>query len=151
MVFDNRVIHASGERINLTETDRGLRIDLTEAGRSFMEEYKVKREVVGSFLGAGSEIFPEAEEIEFETPPEFILAGLLEDAEGIAELLNPRSDDYLRIGALTSSPIIASGVMRDDRGEIEKVDKVFWYPGYQVQSELEELLRDGSVTFERAE
>lgn len=47
------------------------------------------------------------------------------------------------IGALTSAPIFALGVERDDDGELRDMSRVFWYPSYQLYDWLEELRRGG--------
>lgn len=51
------------------------------------------------------------------------------------------------VGALTASPILSEEVQYDEDGNIASVGRVYWYPEYQVKSEIEELLEDGEVVF----
>jgi hypothetical protein len=141
------MFESKGEKVAVREGRGGsLQIELTEFGRDFINtvgKRKVER------VGVGNMFSPEGwdvEGFEFEVPDQFILAALLEDVAGI-ELLNPNSDDYVRIGVLTDSPIIAEGVRRDERGEIEEIGKVWWYPNYQIESEIEEIAKAGVVEF----
>ena len=81
--------------------------------------------------------------------------------KGAEEILRELLDDHLcngwefvppeDIGALTSSPILSDEVERNDDGEIVKVGKVYWFPNYAVQSELDLLYDDGEVFFPEAE
>jgi hypothetical protein len=51
------------------------------------------------------------------------------------------------IGALTACPFIVSDdVQRDDQGRVTRVGKVYWYEQYAIDSPVEELARNGSVT-----
>jgi len=52
------------------------------------------------------------------------------------------------IGALTSSPILSDTAVRDDFGNLESVETVYWFPNYQIISEVEELYEKGEVIFE---
>lgn len=59
--------------------------------------------------------------------------------------------DYEHIGALTSAPIIAYQVDRDDQGNWQDVQKVWWYPGYELSDAVEELFKNGFVIFQSGE
>lgn len=52
-------------------------------------------------------------------------------------------------GDLTSSPLIGFGADRDDEGELKKLERHWWYRNYQISDWVEDLLRDGSVTFHK--
>lgn len=56
------------------------------------------------------------------------------------------------IGALTSSPLIANGII-DEETTQEELDntKVWFFPNYQVISEIEELFEKGEVIFVNAD
>lgn len=58
--------------------------------------------------------------------------------------------DAAQIGALTSSPLLAYGCDYDEEGFITKSEALYWFPDYQVKSELDQLLREGFVTFVEA-
>src|SRR6266705_1194647 len=67
---------------------------------------------------------------------------LMEDlgANSEYEILNSDTDDYLNIGALTSAPIIAFAVERDENdNHIIDVKNVWWYPNYAIQDFVREL------------
>jgi hypothetical protein len=58
--------------------------------------------------------------------------------------------DYVQpeeIGALTSSLILSEHTERDDQGTLVQIGRVFWFPNYQVESEVETLLEKGKVVF----
>ena len=60
--------------------------------------------------------------------------------------------DFVRpdeIGALTDAPLIAYDVQRDDNGDLQVNDatKIWWYPGYQVRSPLQDLAEKGETVF----
>ncbi len=96
-------------------------------------------------------------ECEFRLPHNEVWMNLLGDdpAWGIDEysidLLDPNSNDYAQVGALTSSPLLAVGLRRDEVGNIKYLTELYYFPNYQVESELETLLRTGEVKFMRAE
>ncbi len=77
------------------------------------------------------------------------------DANIIFEVLNnelPEGFAPLRpeeVGALTDSPIIGYDIERDEQGNPLGADRIFWYPDYQINNELDELLK-GTVTFTEA-
>lgn len=54
------------------------------------------------------------------------------------------------IAALTSAPILSDDVERDDRGELQRVGALYWFPAYAVTCEIKELLANGTVFFPRA-
>lgn len=51
------------------------------------------------------------------------------------------------VGALTESPILSQDVQWDEDGNILSVGRVYWFPEYQVKSEIQELLEHGEVVF----
>ena len=55
------------------------------------------------------------------------------------------------IGALTSAPILSEEVVRDDYGTLVSVGKVYWFPNYQIECELETMLETGEVFFPAAQ
>ena len=60
--------------------------------------------------------------------------------------------DYLFFGALTSAPILAFGVQRNDQGDVvEDSDytKLWWFQEYETRDDLEELLRIGEVIYQK--
>lgn len=84
----------------------------------------------------------EVEEL-LEKPVDQAFADLIEWHLGNGwTLLDP--DD---VGALTASPILSNDVQWDEDGNIVSVGRVFWFPEYQVKSEIEELLEHGEVVF----
>ena len=53
------------------------------------------------------------------------------------------------VQALTSAPIIAEWVARDDRTDtVKALGRVFWFPAYMVEDCVETLLKQGYVDFE---
>lgn len=58
--------------------------------------------------------------------------------------------DYEAIGALTSSPILATEVDHNDYGDLVNIGKVYWYPNYMITDPVREILR-GECVFDRAE
>jgi hypothetical protein len=54
------------------------------------------------------------------------------------------------IGALTSAPILSDDAERDDDGTLVAITTVYWFPNYQIISEVEELSERGYVEFELA-
>jgi hypothetical protein len=105
----------------------GLLIKLLRAGRAFLRE---QRSGAGWKLGTDA-IFSEL--IEWQTCNGW-------------EFIAPEE-----IAALTSSPILSDSAKRDDNGGLAAVDKVFWFPNYQVESEIETLLEKGFVLFAEGE
>jgi hypothetical protein len=84
--------------------------------------------------------------INWTKPHDTILAAMIEDHLGNGWTM----PDAAQIGALTSSPILAYDCAFNDEGEITKAEAVYWFPNYQVESELETMLRQGFVRFEQA-
>ena len=80
-------------------------------------------------------------------------AELMEDinGEGSFEMLDPIGTDYSDIGALTSSPIIALDVERDEEGNILNTGAVFYFPNYMIENELLTLMESGRLVFRKAE
>lgn len=76
-----------------------------------------------------------------------VIATLLEDSSvgGSGWGLIPPED----IGALTSAPIIGEDFSYDDNGNLERIEKLWWYPDYMVRSVGKELL-EGDVVFQNA-
>lgn len=54
------------------------------------------------------------------------------------------------VGALTSAPILSDIADFDDEGNLRNVDTLYWFPDYAVKCEIEELLADGHVDFQKA-
>jgi len=135
----------NGRYITLNDLENGnLRLTLTDEGKAEMLENYVE-----SVKGDENSIFPD--EIVFNQDHRSILWDLLEDIICNSEMELLSENDYGKIGALTSAPIIAFNVQRDDNGELENVGRVFWFESYQIASELEELLTVGFVDFDKAE
>lgn len=111
----------SGRYITLKELDNGnLSLTLTKDGE---EELLDKGENINE--------------------DEKLLQELLEDAFGNGwTYIYPE-----QIDALTNAPIIGYDVDIDDKGVLVNVDKVWWYPDYQIKNPIEVMLRDGSVEF----
>jgi hypothetical protein len=55
------------------------------------------------------------------------------------------------IGALTDAPILTDDCTYHDNGEHEVCGNIWWFPNYQVEDVIDTLIRDGAVTFTRAE
>lgn len=55
-----------------------------------------------------------------------------------------------KIGALTDSPILTDEIAYGDSGSIEYIGSVWWFPQYQVENEIETLLKKGKVVFSLA-
>ena len=159
-----------GQSVNIRVTPNVLRLELTDEGRGDLLDYVTS--------GCGSCGYKAADhwrhglaavcaeystgyqlpqgEILFRTDHRSILSDLLEDhkANGGPELLS--EVDHADIGALTSAPVIAYDVERDfsdkaeNIGALTNIGAVYWFERYQVESELETLLRQGFVDFPRA-
>ena len=67
------------------------------------------------------------------------------------EILNPNSEDYLRIGALTSAPILSQEVTREVEREITAIGTTYGYPEYMLYVPVDKLIKHGRVVFTRAE
>jgi len=78
------------------------------------------------------------------------LESLLEDLRE-QNLLTVLSDhDLSDIGALTSGPVIAVDIERDDDYKITKIGKTWWFSQYQVECEIETLIEHGIVVIPKA-
>jgi hypothetical protein len=144
-----------GQYVTLSETPDGdLLIRLTADGRELLD-YHAREVVVDTNQPVHTLMEPvRLSEVmtEFDEPHYWLWAELLDDirANSDIEMLSPYTDDYVRLGHLTSAPIIATGVYRDCEGHIEEVDKQYWFPNYVVESELATLLSNGQVIFDGA-
>jgi len=109
-----------GAYVVLEETPEGnLKMSLTEDGRREAEEVRGR-------------------------PEEDALADLLEDHFGAGwEWVAPEE-----IGALTSAMILTNDAVRDEQGELVRLDRVYWDPQYQVRSTVEGLIDDGEVVWQ---
>lgn len=56
--------------------------------------------------------------------------------------------DPAQIGALTDSPIIGYDFAYADTGDLEYVEKVWWFPDYKVTDPYDLLIEKGFVDFE---
>jgi len=73
-----------------------------------------------------------------------ILFDLLEDWLGNGwEFVNPEE-----IAALTCAPILSNEVDRNNKGEIIKLGRIWWFPNYQVTDPINELWTEGCVLFD---
>lgn len=139
-----------GAYLNLLLLENGnLRLELTQTGREFLTDHATieSRDV---FAGNPYILESRIENVyEFNERHDVILYDLLDDfrADEI-ELLN--EFDLAAIGALTSAPVIAFDVERDDHCELTNCGQVFYFEPYAVRSELAELLENGFVEFDRA-
>lgn len=130
--------------IDLVHTGNKLTITLTPEGREELIKYARRED------GNSITIFNDQHrELVFTKPHATILEVLLKGhiEAGTCELLD--ENEAVEIGAFTGSPLIAFGVERwHSDAQIISLDRVYWFPNYQTESELETLLKTGSVTFE---
>lgn len=78
------------------------------------------------------------------------LDSLLEDLRE-QDLITVLSEhDLADIGALTSGPVLALDIERDDDGKIVKMGKTWWFERYQVEDEIETLITHGIVVIPKA-
>lgn len=123
-----------GEYLTTQRVTSGLVLKLTTDGRARLE---AMREV-------------EYEDVvTFDRPHADVLRDLVTDMTERRELHLLRDSEYEILGAMTSAPILVTLPSFKD-GELTAFDAAFWFPNYQVQSELETLLRKGEVTFDLA-
>lgn len=117
---------SSGTYVDLIPNNSGdLRIALTAAGREEAETFRIERHQHGTWAA---------------------LVCLLDDhLSGGWELIAPEE-----LAALTSAPILGTGIDRDDQGQLRGVEHLYWFPDYAVRDEIEELLTAGEITFARA-
>lgn len=151
-----RCIH--GQSVNLYVLPDKLRIELTDEGRADVLNY-INNPCAECGVVASRHNFHESnvegghreyqlpdEELLYRVPQIQVLAELMEDHLGNGWEM----PDAGEIGALTSSPLIAWDVSRDDEGNIDDIGALYWFPNYQIESELETLIRRGFVEFTRA-
>lgn len=74
--------------------------------------------------------------------------GSAEGNRGYIEVLSEQ--DTADIGALTSGPILAVDVERNDDCKIAKIGKTWWFERYQVEDEVETLLEEGLVVIPKS-
>ena len=125
--------------VELEKLDGKLRIKLTPAGREELEGRLVKPGDKNYSYDSGEKQWKQSHAT--------ILFDLLEDHLCNGWEMVPPED----IGALTSSPILSDSAVRDDDDKLTSIGDVYWFPEYQVKSELEELLEKGFVDFTLAE
>jgi hypothetical protein len=113
--------------VNLEKLPKCLRITLTPAGR---EELVDKRNADGTWKSG----------------TDSILADLLEDHLCNGWEIVPPED----IAALTSAPILSDSTQRNDQGKLTKIGDCYWFPQYEVESEIETMLEKGFVDFDLA-
>jgi len=115
----------NGAYASLSVLENGdLSIKITELGRGELEEFLTKTK-------DEREIMPD----------------LLEDIFVNSDWGMVQPED---ICALTSAPLISSGLDYDFHGLVS-VDKIWWFPNYQITNAMEELLEKGEVVFSLAE
>lgn len=114
-----------GRYVELIEVPSGLRIKLNDTGRTELLEQR-NEESDGWKKGTLC-----------------TLQDLLEDWLGNGWSFVAPQD----IGALTDAPILSPDVEQDDHGNVVKVGKVYWFPNYAVECELNTLLEKGEVFF----
>jgi hypothetical protein len=49
---------------------------------------------------------------------------------------------------VTAAPILCDNVLRDDSGDIAAVERIYWYPDYQIRDEIEELRDKFVIVFQ---
>jgi hypothetical protein len=126
MTSQNQPRPSFGAYVDLIPDALGdLRLQLTTAGIAHAATFRVERLTDGVLA---------------------TLATLLADhLETDWELLEPAE-----LAALTSSPLFGTGIDRDNDGVLRGVEHLYWFPDYAIRDEIEELLTDGAVTFDRA-
>jgi hypothetical protein len=145
-----------GQYIELShENDGNLKIKLTDDGSVFLSEISEQPEIADRISNNESVSWMEIAESKtiFSKSHDEIWSELFEDisANSQYEFIDADNPDRLAIGGLTSSPFVVSGVCRDDNGEISNYKAVFWFPDYQIISEIEKLYREGEVIFTNAD
>lgn len=129
------------------------------AGHNLMQEWENFQQT-GKNLNQIGKAVPEDERTPRQMPLSALTSGcltvlgLLYDIDEIGRMaggIQVLSDhDLADIGALTSAPVLALGVERDDDYKVTNVTDTWWFPNYQVEDELETLLTKGVVVFTRA-
>jgi hypothetical protein len=142
--------HIAGKYIELlagAKATSSLVLKLTPMGRTVLRGFVREENEISYNLDNGAK--QTAKIVEFNRPHAAILALLLNDLKPFGfEILGLY--DYAAIGALTDAPIIAMGVNRDRAGELQTASRLWWFPNYQIDSELEQLLQTGLVKFDSA-
>lgn len=130
-------LYVTAERIT-----RGLVVTLTDAGReelNNMTESDPDNEC--EYPGA----------LRFDRSYVSAWRALILDLEECQDIHMLTDSEYEMVGALTSAPIIVALPKFDaETNDLTAFDAVFWFPNYQIESELETLLRTGTVTFDLA-
>lgn len=122
--------------VELTVLDGGagdLEMTLTSAGHQWLEEVLPTLRA-GTYNGDWAGIFAE------------LIEGPL--TNGWRWL---RADAVAALTADWASTILSDQVEEDDQGHIVRVGRVWWYPQYETHDQLEELLRQGRLRFQRAD
>lgn len=134
---------AVGNLVTLEIKDDGLHILLEPEGREYLE----------TEIDSIPDLESDDKFYQWKHGTNIILWELLEGdiCNSDWELLNPNSEDYAALGALTDAPIMAEWVERDDDGNLKDIGRVFWFPNYMVECELETMMEKGEVIFELAE
>jgi hypothetical protein len=92
---------------------------------------------------------PDAQEdlVELHRKTYDITADILEDGRYLGN--GWTTIDPAQIGALTDSPIIGYDFAYADTGDLEYVEKVWWFPDYKVTDPYDLLIEKGFVDFEK--
>ncbi len=115
--------------LEIEKTDGGLKLTLTKCGKEFLKDNRNE------------------ENTDWVEGTNYIYLELLEGAiQNGWETLPPEE-----IGALTDGIILSNEVDRDDYGKILKLGKVYWYPNYQIRSEIDDLWETGECILEGVE
>ena len=131
-------VDVSGHYVNFHILDNGdMEIQLTPEGKEELEEFvdAVRSKDLYDVGDTG---------IVWKKYYISILADLFED------IFANRDYDWVYpedIGALTDFPMFGYAVERDDQGNLTDVLDVWWFPNYQVDDPLEQLLNDGKTVF----
>lgn len=134
----------TGEYVELFETkDKNLEVRLTDEGKQYLSEVaKFGMEKRSNMFGT----LPDVQTVEFSESYQTIWSELFEDihCNSTIQIFPENQSSYF---GLTTAPIIAFDVEMDDEGEIVESGNFYWFPNYQIESELETLLSEGTVLF----
>jgi hypothetical protein len=139
----------------------GLRLTLTPLGREELRGYVLPSSL--AYLD-GNTTDERLSEVRWTKPHAEIMRALIEDLTECGDLELVTDEENARlVGGLTASPVLVTNPRHDspdpsiphpsDRlssdpaSDLSGFDAVFWFPNYQVESELETLLRKGTVDF----
>lgn len=131
---------AVGNLVTLEICDDGLHIKLEPEGREFLESQ------IDSKPNDDCKFYiwdMESERMLWELMEYYV-------CNGGPEPISTESNDRVFLGALTAAPIIAYDVDRNDQGDLVSVGRVFWFPNYMVEGELDTLFETGEVVFQEA-